>query len=174
MQTGIITKFIIGADRDIKTLLYIAAATAREKYDGRVPHPRLEAYIEHHFHYKLIQSETSSISTQFLVVYEDGEPAGYARITSKGERPGQFEGKSAVRIADFSVLKKFKDDRLKAALLEKCLSVCSPQQITWIAEHDGYPDLALFETRGFSKSPAITGFDEFGLAQLYLVKEKSK
>jgi hypothetical protein len=174
MQTRIITKFTIGADRDLKTLLYIGEATAREKYTGRASEQEIEAHIQSNFNHKRLKAETSSMSNQYLVVYEDGEPAGYARVTSKGERPGQFEGKSAVRIADFSVLKKFRDDRLKAALLEKCLSVCGLQKITWISEYEGHPDLAFFETRGFRKSTTITGFDEFGLALVYLVNEKSK
>jgi hypothetical protein len=170
MGNSIITKFAVGTEHDIKTLLFIAAATAREKYGEKVREDRLEAYIQDNFNYTALPGEISSMSNQFLVVYSDGEPAGYARVTSKGPRPRLFDGKTVARIADFGILKKFDTVQVKKDLFEKCLAACGTRQIIWIGEYDGNPDLEFFESYGFKKDTKLTDLHEFGLAPVYLIK----
>lgn len=172
MGNTIETKFAIGTEQGIKTILDIGAATAREKYAGKVPADQLETFIKDNFNRTVLNVEMNTMSNQFLVVYADGQPAGYARITSKGPRPEIFDKKSILRIADFDVLKKFSDTAIKKSLFEKCLSVCRMQQIIWIAEYDGNPDLTFFESYGFKRNTTITGSYELGLTPVYLVKEK--
>jgi hypothetical protein len=172
MANTIVTKFTIGTEHGINTVLSIGAATAREKYAGKVPGNQLETFIQSNFNDEVLHVEMNSMSNQYLVVYADEEPAGYARITSKGQRPEIFDKKTVARIADFDVLKKFNDIQIKKNLFEKCLSVCSMQQIIWISEYEGNPDLEFFESYGFKKNTEITGSQELALTPVYLVKDK--
>lgn len=172
MENTIVTSFCIGTEECKQTLSYISAATAREKYAGKITPARLKDYIQKKFSNGALHVDMNSLSNQFLVVFADGEVAGYARLTSKGARPEIFNGKSIMRIADFGVLKQFNDIRVKMSLFEKCLSVCGLQQIVWIGEYDQNPDLEFFASYGFVKNHAVTGVDEVGLPLVYMVKEK--
>lgn len=172
MENTIETSFCIGTEQCKQTLSYIAAATAREKYAGKVLPVQLKEYIQKKFSPGALHVDMNSLSNQFLVVYADGEIAGYARVTSKGSRPEMLNGKSVMRIADFAVLKKFDDVRIKKNLFEKCLSVCSGQQFVWISEYDQNPDVDFFTTYGFVKNTAVTGVNELGLPLVYLVRDK--
>jgi hypothetical protein len=172
MSDSIVTRFIVGTEQGINTMLSIGPATAKEKYAGSVPDDELVAFINSNYNNVVLHAEMNSMSNQFLVVYSDGEPAGYAKITSKGHRPEIFDKKTAVRIADFDVLKKFNDIHVRKNLFEKCLSVCNMQQIVWICEYEGNPDLEFFKSYGFRKNTGITGSGELGLSPICLVKEK--
>ena len=170
MENTIETKFCIGSDACKQTLSFITAATAREKYTGKVLPVQLKEYIQKKFSSGALHVDMNSLSNQFLVVYAAGEIAGYARLTSKGSRPEMLNGKSIIRIADFAVLKKFDDIRIKKSLFEKCLSACGIQQIVWMSEYDQNPDLDFFTSYGFVKNTAVTGVNELGLPLIYLVK----
>ncbi|MBO9202844.1 MULTISPECIES: GNAT family N-acetyltransferase [Niastella] len=172
MENSIVTRFCIGTEQGQGTLLFLGKETANEKYTGNVPPSTLTAFIEDNFSYQVLDAEMNSMSNQFLVVYADGIPAGYARITSKGERPEIFKGKSVIRIADFSVLKKYNEIEVKKSLFEKCLSVCGLHQIIWISEYDQNPDLDFFASYGFVKNTTVTGANELGLPLVYMVKSK--
>jgi hypothetical protein len=168
MSTNI--KFIIGSEQDINTLLFISKAIAREKYADIVAKDRLEAYIHENFNENVLYGEINDMSNQFLVVYADGEPAGYARITSKGRRPEIFYGKPMANITAFGILKKITDGDTKKHLFEKCLSACCRQQTIWISDYSGNADTEFFESYGFSKNEAITCSHELALKPVYLVK----
>jgi hypothetical protein len=173
MEKTIETSFCIGTDQCKQTLSFISAATAREKYAGKVTPAQIKDYIQKKFSTGALHVDMNSLSNQFLVVYVDGEVAGYARLTSKGSRPEMLNGKSIIRIADFAVLKKFDDIQVKKNLFEKCLSACGVRQIVWMSEYDQNPDLDLFTSYGFVKNTAVTGLDELGLPLVYLIRDKA-
>jgi len=170
MANSIRTNFCIGTEQDRKTMSFISKATAREKYKGKVPEAELEAWIEKSFNDPTLRAELNNISNQYLVVHVNDQIAGYARITTKGERPAFFDGSSVVRIADFAVLQKFDETEAKQRLFQKCLQLCNTQQTVWISEFESHPDLDFFTGYGFVKNPAITGANELGLPMVYLVK----
>lgn len=172
MAHAIISKFMIGTDEGLNTVRSISAAIAREKYSGKVPEDQLTAYIEHNFNDDVLHVEMNSMSNQYLVVYADGEPAGYARITSKGKRPEIFGKKTVMRIADFGILNKFDDVQIKKSLFEKCLAVCKMQQIVWMSEYTEDADVVFFESYGFKKSTDINDQHEFDLKPIYLIYDK--
>src|SRR4051812_38470118 len=99
METKIITKFTIGTEQGINTLLFLTTAIARGKFTGKVPEQELEDYINVNFNRDSLMIELNSMSNQYLIVYADDEAAGYARVTSKGVRPDLFENKTLARIA---------------------------------------------------------------------------
>lgn len=171
MANSIVTKFTIGTEQGISTILSIGVETAWESYTGRAPEDQLAAYIRDSFNDEVLHVEMNSMSNQFLVVYADDEPAGYARITTKGERPEIFHNKTVARIADFAVLNKFDDVRIKENLFEKCLAVSNMQQVVWMSEYSDNADLAFFESYGFRRNTEIEDTHKLDLNWVYLVKE---
>jgi hypothetical protein len=174
MENTIVTSFCIGTDECKSTLSFLGAATTREKYSGKVTPAQLKDFIHKKYNNGALHVDMNSLGNQFLVVFADGEPAGFARVTSKGSRPEMLYGKSIMRIADFAVLKKFDDIEVKKRLFEKCLAACGMQQIVWMSEYDQSPDLEFFASYGFVKNTAVTGVNEVGLPMVYLVKDKKK
>lgn len=172
MAATIVTKFTIGTDDGINALLFLTSATAREKYQGKVPDQELEGYISEKFNKEVLMMELNSLSNQYLVVYADNEPAGYARVTSKGARPDFFGGKTLIRIADFGVLAKYDDPQIIKSLFDKCISITNMQQMVWISEWENSPYLDFFESYGFKKNTGITASYPLSLPAVYLVKEK--
>jgi hypothetical protein len=170
MANRIVTNFCIGTEKDKKTISFITKAIAWEKYSDKVQKADLEAYIEKNFNNHALLAGLNSISNQTLVVYVDDEVAGYARVTTKGERPEIFDGKSIVQIADFGILKKFDETEARKSLFEKCLCLCGTQKTAWISEHEDNSDLDFFSDCGFQKNMSITGTNELGLPLVYLVK----
>ena len=173
MATKIITKFTVGTEQGIDVLLFLTAAIAREKFTGKIPDRELEDYINLNFNEDALRAELNSMSNQYLVVYADDEPAGYARVTSKGERPELFDGKTLIRIADFGVLAKYNDTEINKSLFEKCLSISAMQQVIWISEFENNPYMGFFESYGFKRNADIKARQELSLPPVYLVREKA-
>ncbi len=173
MATKIITKFTVGTEQGINVLLYLTAAIAREKFTGKVPDRELEDYINVNFNEDALITELNSMSNQYLVVYAEDDPAGYARVTTKGVRPELFGGKTLIRIADFGVLSKYNDSLINKSLFEKCLSITTMQQVIWISEYENNPYLEFFETYGFKRNGDIITPQELTLTPVYLIKERA-
>ncbi|PSL28201.1 N-acetyltransferase [Chitinophaga ginsengisoli] len=170
----IVTNSCIGTEQNLKLLMHIGAATAREKYTGKVPVDQLEGYIQTNFSYQALRIEVNSMANQFLVVWVNGEVAGYARVTSKGQRPEILQGKSVIRIADFRVLERFNEMEVKNNLFERSLSLCHAQQITWISEFADDVDIAFWESYGFVHNAAMTGINELGLPVVCLLRNREE
>ena len=136
MESTITTKFIIGDNEGVALLSTLAAATTRETYGNSISETKLENYILKRFSHAALAKEMNSLTNQFLIVYSSEEPAGYAWITSGGERPAIFAGKTVARIPEFGILKKFDNDAVRKSLMDKVLRVCGMQQIVWISGHD--------------------------------------
>jgi hypothetical protein len=173
MESKIVTKFTIGTEQGIDTLLFLTETIAREMFTGKVPAQELENYIQLNFNEDALMKELNSMSNQYLIVYVDDQPAGYAKVTSKGVRPEVFGGKTLVRIADFRVLAKYNDPLIIKSLFEKCLSITTMQQVIWISEFENNPYLDFFESYGFKRNSAITVPQELSLPPVNLVKEKA-
>lgn len=171
METNIVTRFTIGNEGGVNALLFLTAAIAREKFSGKVPDTILEEYIKANFNKEALLTELNSLSNQFLVVYADEEPSGYARVTSKGDRPKLFEGKTLARIADFGVLDNYKDLSINKSLFEKCLLISNKQQVVWINEFEASPYLEFFESYGFKKNEDVIASYDLSLPSVVLVKE---
>lgn len=173
MVTKIVTKFIIGNEQGINDLLVITIAIAGERFKGKVPDQEFENYINTNFNKDALMIELNSMSNQYLMVYADDEPAGYARVTTKGIRPELFAQKTLARIADFGVLAKYTDPLISKSLFEKSLSISNMQQVVWISEFEGSPYLDFFESYGFKRNVEISAPEQLSIQPVYLVKEKA-
>jgi hypothetical protein len=105
MSHTIVTKFAIGTEQVIHTLLGLASAIATERFAGKITGQELQDYINKNFNKNALMVELNSMSNQYFTVYRDNVPAVYARVTYKGERPEIFKNRRTLaRIADFGVL----------------------------------------------------------------------
>lgn len=166
---NIITKFTVATKQGMDALLMLTKELATEKYSTLLEQKVIDSYILKNFNEQALLAEVNSISNQWLMVYIDDQPAGYACITSKGKRPQSLEGRRAVRIVDFGVLKKYPAPAVKDALLEKCLTVCKPYESVWITEYVDNPLIELFEKKGFVRQHATGQLDELPLASVCLI-----
>lgn len=140
-----------------------------EKYSSILEEKLLTSYIAEHFNKEVLIAEINNMSNQWLVVYVDDQPAGYARITSKGKRPRSLEGKRAIRIADFGILQQYQEPAVRDSLLDKCLIICRSFEGIWINEHSGSSLLEFFESKGFSRQQETFQLDELPITSVYMI-----
>lgn len=167
---NIIAKFTVATEQSLDILVKLTRALAIEKFSMLLEPEVLEKYIIENFNEKALVVELNSMSNQWLVVYVGNRPVGYAQITSKGRRPSSVDGKRAMRIANFGVLKKYCDAATLEVLLEKCLTVCKPYEVIWINEYTEQPLIELFENKGFTRQDEVCQMDELPLASVFLTK----
>lgn len=172
MDLNVKTRFTVASDAGIGALLYLTETISREKFSGLISEKALEKYISDHFgEKKLINDLNDMLSGQWLVVYVDEYPAGYAKITSKGKKP-KIGNKSAIRIAEFGILKKYDNELIWSSLFEKCFLVCKFYDLIWLNEYVGNPVIDYFEKMDFKKTDAPDNSFELDLPSVYLIKEK--
>mgnify|MGYP000149641437 CR=1 FL=1 len=162
----IITKFTLGSQQGRDILLLLTRELAIEKFSSLVDEQILTDYINKHFNKETLIAETNDMSNQWLVIYIDDMPAGYACITSKGERPEFLAGKRAMCIADFGVLHKYATPAVIDSLFEKCLSICQAVDGIWITAYAQNPLIPYFESKGFILTK--TGFQATELPLKYV------
>lgn len=146
-MSTIITKFAVASDKMIAELLYLTR-TWQEEQPGIV--------LEGQYTKKILVNSMNSFSSQWFIVYAGEEPAGFAFLSEGGARPAFLEGKRAIQLEAFAVLKAYAGRGADASLLDKCLSVYKGRELMW-APLSVAPDF--LEAKGFVK------------ANGYLVKE---
>lgn len=151
-------------------LKFLTQTIAGEKFSTLLRQQDLEEYISENFSEQALMKEINRMSNQYLVVYSNNTPAGFALITSKGIRPKSLTQKRAIRIADFGILKEYDTIEIKQSLLDKCLSVCKFYDSTWINEYAQNPLIPFFESAGFIRQDEVTEFDELQLKSVCLIK----
>ena len=171
MNSTVITKFTIATQQGMDALLYLTQTIAREKFSNMIPQEQVENYLSRNFSEKALMAEVNSMSNQWLVVYSNDEPAGFARITSKGEKPKNIAQNRVIRIADFGILMAYTDPAIRQSLFDKCLSVCKSYEATWINEYAENPFISFFESRGFIKQSEESRLDELPLPSVCLIKQ---
>ncbi len=164
---NIITKFTVNTEKGMAILLKLTKELAAEKYSSLLDKKIFNNYIDKNFNEKTLIDEVNSLNNQWLVVYTDDIPAGYARITSKGKRPQPLVGKKAIRIADFGVLNP--DPAVKESLFQKCLTVCRSYENVWINEYVNNPLISFFESKGFVRHQGTQQLDELPLPSAYFI-----
>lgn len=169
----IMTKFTVGTEEGITALLMLTRQLAHEKFSSLLKKNAVDKYIDEHFNEKTLINELNSLSNQWLVVYVDDNPAGFARVTSKGKKPDILTGRRAIRIADFGILKAYSEPAVRESLFEKCLTVCKFYESIWINEYDGNPLIDFYEHNGFSRQPETCQLDELPLTSIFLIKQRA-
>lgn len=173
MDTKIITRFTVATEQGMDALLSLTREIAIEKFSGLLHTQVLEKYILENFNRDPLIVEVNSMSNQWLVVYADDQPAGYARITTKGKKPENLDSQRIIRIADFGILKRYVDPEIRQSLFEKCIIVCKSYEAIWINEYAENPLIDFFEIEGFVKQAKVFEFDELPLSSVYLIKKQA-
>lgn len=168
---NIITKFTVATEQVIEALSMLTKTLALEKFGSLVEPAELDNYIVDSFNSKTLVNEINSMSNQWLVVYANDQPMGYARITSKGQKPDGLAGKRVIRIADFGVCQHEALQQMEVSLMDKCLAVCSTYDVIWINEPLRSSLIGLFEQNGFVKQPGISRLDGLNLESAVYFKE---
>lgn len=171
MDSTIITKFTIATQQGMDALLYLTQTIAREKFLPLLTQEQVENYLSENFSEKALMVEVNSMSNQWLVVYANDKPAGFARITSKGERPKTLTQNRVIRIADFGILKAYTDTDIRQSLFDKCLSVCKSYETIWINEYIENPFISFFESQGFIKQDGESKLDGLPLPSVCFIKQ---
>lgn len=171
MNASIITRFTIATRQGMEALLFLTQSITREKFVSLLSGDQVESYLFAYCSEQALMVEVNSLSNQWLVVYVNDQPAGFARITSKGERPAMMRQKRVIRLADFGVLKQYDHAEVRQSLLDKCLAVCKAYEAVWINEYTENPYLSLFESAGFTRQIGKHEIYELPLAAVFLIKE---
>lgn len=166
---NIITKFTVVTQQGMAALSMLTHELAREKFTTLLTEKVLNDYLSKNFNEQTLIADVNSISNEWLVVYVEGQPAGYARLTSKGQRPSALVGKRAIRMADFGVLHRYPAPVVKEVLLEKCLAASKAYENIWITEYADNPLVPLFESKGFTRQDTGGQLDELPLASVCLI-----
>lgn len=165
----IITKFTIATDEGTAMLLELTRELANEKFSSLINHNALNEYIDSNFNRKKLIAEMNAIGNQWLTVYADNNPAGYAKITSCGKRPQPLENKRAVQISDFAILSKYSEEVIINSLIDKCITVNKNLEGIWVNAYLENPYISFFENSGFEKQPETGQHEELALPSVYLV-----
>lgn len=171
---NIITKFLIATEEGTDIIMKLSRDLANEKFSTILDQNTLEEYIDSNFNKKQLISDLNNLSNQWLVVYFENEPVGYAKITSKGQKPKILEDKRAVRIADLAILAKYSQIEIKNALLQKCLLVSKSYDGVWINEFTTNPLLDYFERNEFIKQTEVYQHDELKLPSTCFIYSTKK
>lgn len=169
INMNIKAKFTVATEQSLDILVKLTRQLAIEKFSMLLDPQVMENYITQYFNAKALVVELNSMSNQWLVVYVDDQPVGYAQITSKGKRTSYLEEKRAIRIANFGILKQYNLPEVCDVLFQKCLSVCRSYEVIWIHEYIQSPWIELFENNGFSRKKETYQLDELPLTSLYLM-----
>ncbi|MGY0036795.1 N-acetyltransferase [Pedobacter sp. NJ-S-72] len=172
MDQKIITKFRVATEDAISELLFLTRTIAIEKYAHLVTDEVIEDYISGIYNDKHIIDEMNSFGNQWLVVYIDEKAIGYAFVTTQGKRPEMLEGKKAICIADFCILKAYLSSAAKQSLMDKCLSIGKGYEALWLAEQTDNPLLSFFEDHGFIRGEQANDFIDLDIKMNYMIKKK--
>ncbi|WP_293957444.1 MULTISPECIES: N-acetyltransferase [unclassified Sphingobacterium] len=165
----ILTKFALATDETVDMLLDLIHELASEKFSSMVDQMSVKLYMEKYYDRKYFISEMNSMSNQWLIVYVDEKAVGYAKVTSRGNVPQSLKDMRAIRIGDFSVLKKFTHPEVLESLFHKCQSLCNYVDAIWINEYVGNPMIEFFESKGFQKEDGPWEHDEIALPSVCLI-----
>jgi hypothetical protein len=100
----------------------------------------------------------------------DNKPAGYARITAKGQRPEVLQNKRGIRLAEFGILRQYNEEAVRLSLFEKCMLVTQSYEGVWINEYTESPLLSFFESKGFVRQAESAELEGLPLPARCLVR----
>ncbi len=100
---------------------------------------------------KQLLQEMNSLSNIWLIVYVEGIAAGFARITTKGERPDAALRQKGAGIADFRIGGGNADNEAARSLLEKCLQAGKQYHMLWVLKTVAAAALPVFTALGFEE-----------------------
>jgi len=137
---GITTKFAIATEQGLEMLTQLIRDVSITS---------LETAPSEKYSRENLIAALNSLSNQFIVVYSDALPVGYACVTATGKRPESLKNEKAVQIADFGLLKPYQQTTIQDVLLKKCLSISTIYSYVWMEIPTESPLIAYLNNHGF-------------------------
>ncbi len=125
-------RFATPADTELLTRL--AAQSFREAYHQVWEAAGLEDYISRTFTPEQVGTELRDPDSTFILLYQNGEPAGYAKLRRR-HNPPDLDGTPAVQIQRFYLLATHYARGLGDQLMEHCLQTARQEGLStvWLA-----------------------------------------
>lgn len=136
---------------DAELLAALAGVTFRETYTGMMPEKDLSDYITTAFSEAAVSSELAAAGSLFMLAAYDGQPAGYAKLSTTGA-PATLQAAKPLGAERIYVQAQFHGLQVGAALMRFCLDYAAQQQFdtVWLAVWErNTPAIRFYQRWGF-------------------------
>ncbi|PWK27919.1 ribosomal protein S18 acetylase RimI-like enzyme [Arcicella aurantiaca] len=134
---------------DVEQLCEIGAKTFVETYGNQNTPENLQAYLDEKFNEKQISDELTTPNTIFLLVEQENEIIGYAKLrVNLVENPDQ----KALEIERIYITKQYHGQKLGALLMQGCIDTALENNYTslWLGVWEHNPKaIAFYQKWGF-------------------------
>jgi len=152
---GITTKFAIATEQGLDTLTQLARMVDAETYTTQFTSSELDAYLSKKYHRNNLIANLNSLSNQYIIIYKEDTPVGYACISSAGTKPVNIKNEKAIKIVDLGILNLYKEEDIENILLEKCLSLSKIYSYIWIEVPVESKLIYLLKSNNFEQQEAV-------------------
>lgn len=152
MDSTIKIKFTIASAEGVELLQKLTAQRFLELHQNQIQPSSITDFVTEKYSAEFIITELNDFTNQFLVVYVDDQPAGYALLKEKGEVPQQLTDKKIGYLRNFEILDRYNLTNAGQILLDKCHSVFkSFDAIVAVTKTENSAMQSLLRNRGFDK-----------------------
>lgn len=107
---------------DSRTLQAIGQETFKQTFEDQNTPESMDAYLEKAFHLKQIEKELSNLSSQFFLVYLNGEATGYLKVNTRDAQSEEM-GEDSLEIERIYILNQFQKHGLGKYLFNKVMEI---------------------------------------------------
>ena len=112
-------------------LAELGARTFEQAFGALTPPADLAAYLAQSFAVERLSVELADARSTFLIAYNQGEPAGYAKLYAD-QPPECVTNRPAIELVRLYALKQYWGQGIGAALMQQCLNLARQQEYTVI------------------------------------------
>ena len=131
MQTPNINIRVAGRE-DAALIADMSRRTFYATYAAHNTKENMDQFLATQFAPEKLMEEVGAPRNTFLLVYVEGEPAGYARLFDNSELPRELAGSSAIEIARIYCEEHAKGKGAGKALIEACQATGKSMDKDWI------------------------------------------
>ncbi|MFD1038976.1 GNAT family N-acetyltransferase [Virgibacillus byunsanensis] len=108
--------------QDLQILQEISIETFKETFQDQNSPENMKDYLEKAFNSKQLETELSTITSEFFFVYSNNEVAGYLKVNTNGAQPEEM-GDESLEIERIYIKSKFQKHGLGKYLLNKAMEI---------------------------------------------------
>lgn len=150
---------------DVNKLAALGRMTFVETFADTNTKEDMTTYVQAAFNREQVQSELLDDRNTFLVAFERGVLAGYAKLRT-GHEPEELAGEKAIEIQRIYVRQSFIGRKIGKHLMEECINIArtGKYKVIWLGVWEYNPRAIHFYERWgfekFGKHSFLLGFDE--------------
>lgn len=145
----ITAKFMVASEKGISDQFFLKEAKLKTMYENIVAPGTLNQYITQQLDYSAAVNELNNFNNQMIILYINGEPAGFAVLKQNNLCPEVLKGKKTMHCAHIYILPVYDTDNARLALWQKCLSISARVDAIWMELLQRDPMLPFLESCGF-------------------------